>query len=38
MGAGAKALGHLNTYLNDALGFRYAQRLGVGIGDDEIDP
>ena len=35
--AGAKALGHLHAHLNDAFGFRHGQRLGVGIGDHEVD-
>ena len=38
MGAGAEAFGHLHAHLNDALGFRHRKGLGVGIGDDEIDP
>ena len=35
--AGAEALGHLQAHLDDALGAGDDQRLGVGIGDDEID-
>ena len=36
--AGAKSFGHLHAHLNDAPGFRHCERLGVGIGDDKIDP
>ena len=35
--AGAEPLGHLHAHLDDALGFRHRERLGVGIGDHEID-
>ena len=35
--AGAEAFGHLHAHLDDALGFRHGERLGVGVGDDEID-
>ncbi len=35
--AGAEALGHLHAHLNDALGLRHRERLGIGIGDHEID-
>ena len=36
--AGAEALGHLHAHLDDALGLRHGQRLGIGVGDDEVDP
>ena len=35
--AGAQALGHLHAHLNDALGLRHGQGLGIGVGDDEVD-
>ena len=35
--AGAKALGHLQAHLNDALGTRRGERLRIGIGDDEVN-
>ena len=35
--AGAETFGDLHAHLDDALGLRQRQRLGVGIGDDEID-
>ena len=35
--AGAKAAGHLRAHLDDALGLRTGERLGIGIGDDEVD-
>ena len=35
--AGAETFGHLHAHLDDALGLRHGERLGVGIGDDEID-
>ena len=35
--AGAKAAGHLPAHLNDAPGLRTGERLGIGIGDDEVD-
>ena len=36
--AGAEALGDLQSHLDDPLGARRAQRLRVGVGDDEVDP
>ena len=38
MGAGAEPFGHLHAHLDDPLGLRHCERLGVGIGDNEIDP
>ena len=38
MGAGAEAFGHLHPHLDDPLGLGHRERLGVGIGDNEIDP
>ncbi len=35
--AGAETLGDLNPHLDDALGLGQRERLGVGVGDDEID-
>ena len=35
--AGAEAAGHLHAHLDDAVGLRTGQRLGVGIGDEELD-
>ena len=35
--AGAEALGHLRAELDQPLGLRHGQRLGVGVGDDELD-
>ena len=35
--SGAETFGHLHAHLHDALGLRHRERLGVGIGDDEID-
>ena len=35
--AGAEAFGDLDAHLDDALGLRQGQRLGVGVGDDEVD-
>ena len=35
--AGAETFGDLHAHLHDALGLRHGQRLGVGIGDDEVD-
>ena len=35
--AGAEPFGHLHAHLDDALGLRHGERLGVGVGDDEID-
>ena len=34
---GAETFGDLHAHLDDALGLRQRQRLGVGVGDDEID-
>ena len=36
--SGAEAFGHLQAHLDDAFGARGGERLGVGIGDDEVDP
>ena len=36
--SGAEAFRHLQTHLDDAFRARGGQRLGVGIGDDEVDP
>ena len=33
----AETFGDLHAHLHDALGLRHGQRLGVGIGDDEVD-
>ena len=35
--AGAEPFGRRHAHLDDALGPRHRQRLGVGVGDDEID-
>ena len=35
--AGAETLGDLHAHLDDAFGLRHGQRLGVGVGDDELD-
>ncbi len=35
--AGAETFGDLHAHLDDALGLRHGQRLGIGIGDDEVD-
>ena len=35
--SGAESFGHLRAHLHDALGLRHGERLGVGIGDDEVD-
>ena len=35
--AGAEPAGHLRAHLDDALGLRTGERLGIGIGDDELD-
>jgi hypothetical protein len=35
--AGAETFGDLHAHLDDALGFRHGQRLGIGVGDDEVD-
>jgi len=35
--ASAEAFSHLRAHLNDALGLGHGERLGVGIGDDEVD-
>ena len=35
--SGAETFGDLHAHLDDALGLRHRQRLGVGIGDDEVD-
>ena len=35
--AGAETLGHLQAHLDDALGLRRGQRLGIGVGHDEVD-
>ena len=37
LGAGAEAFGDMGAHLNAALGARAQQRLGVGVGDDELD-
>ena len=37
LGAGAETLGHLHAHLDDALGLGHGQRLGIGVGDDEVD-
>ena len=36
--AGAKALGDLQAHLDDALGARQRERLGVGVGDQKSTP
>ena len=36
--SGAKAPGHVDPHLDAALGGRFGQRLGVGVGDQELDP
>ena len=36
--AGAETFGYLHPHLDDALGLRHGERLGVGVGDHEIDP
>jgi hypothetical protein len=33
---GAESLGHLHAHLDDALSLRQRERLGVGVGDNEI--
>jgi hypothetical protein len=35
--AGPETLGDLHAHLDDALGLGGGERLGVGIGDDELD-
>jgi hypothetical protein len=35
--AGAEPLGDRHAHLDDALGLGHRERLGVGIGDDEVD-
>src|SRR5690606_33575826 len=35
--AGAETLGDVGTELDQPLGLRHGQRLGVGVGDDEVD-
>ncbi|MND89984.1 hypothetical protein D3C80_820600 [compost metagenome] len=35
--AGAETFGDLHTHLDDTLGLGHGQRLGIGIGNDEID-
>ena len=35
--ARAEALGHLHAHLDDALGLRHRERLGIGVGDHEVD-
>ena len=35
--AGAEPLGDLHAHLDDALGLGHGQRLGIGVGDDEVD-
>ncbi|MOA00052.1 hypothetical protein D3C78_1193960 [compost metagenome] len=37
IGAGAEALGHVHPQLQDGLGLDLLQRLGIGIGANEID-
>ena len=37
LGAGAEAFGDMGAHLDAALGARAQQRLGVGVGDDELD-
>ena len=34
----AETFGDLHAHLDDALGLRRGQRLGIGVGDDEVDP
>src|SRR5580693_7441637 len=34
---GAETFGRLHAHLDDALGARHGQRLGIRVGDDEID-
>ena len=36
--ASAQTFRHLQAHLDDALGLGCGERLGVGVGDDEIDP
>ena len=36
--SGAEALGRLHAHLDDALGLGGGQRLGIGVGDHEVDP
>ena len=35
--AGAKTLGDMRAELDQPLGLRHGERLGVGVGDDELD-
>ena len=35
--AGAEPFGDLHAHLDDALGLGHGERLGVGVGDDEVD-
>ncbi len=37
LGAGAETLGHLHAHLDDPLGLGRGQRLGIGVGDHEVD-
>src|SRR5690606_31195261 len=34
---GPKTLGNLGTHLNDPVGLGHCQRLGIGVGDNEVD-
>src|SRR5450755_2062154 len=38
LGACTKTFGHRYAHLDDAFGTRHGQRLGICIGDDEVDP
>jgi len=38
LGACAKTFGHRYAHLDDAFGPRHGQRLGIRVGDDEVDP
>ena len=35
--AGAEAFGDMRAHLDEPVGLRHGQRLGVGVGDDELD-
>ena len=38
LGAGAETFGHRHAHLDDAFGPRHGERLGIRVGDDEVDP